>query len=65
MNATNTRAANGINRVSKRKANRFRQAVARRRIQELRDDKLLRNWLTEVWDEPPLHIECDPGRNFH
>jgi hypothetical protein len=54
MNTTNVRVHNGLPRLSKRKAELFRQAVARRRIQELSDEKLLQGWLTEVWDELPL-----------
>ena len=53
MNTTTVQVSNGLHRLSKRKTELFRQAVARRRIQELRDEKQLQGWLTEVWDEPP------------
>ena len=52
-------------RQSERKVNRFRQAAARRKLQELRDEEALRNWLTEVWDENPSLIEVNPGSHFH
>ena len=61
MNTTNVRVPNGSGRLSKRKARRYRQAVARRRIQDLRDEKILQGWLTEVWDEPPLPAQFNPS----
>lgn len=65
MNTTNVRVHNGLHRLSKRKADLFRQAVARRRIQELRDEKLLQGWLTEVWDETPSPAEFNPSIHLH
>ena len=29
---------------------RLRQATARRRLQDMHDQKVLQSWLTEVWD---------------
>ena len=57
MNAETVRVPKGFHRLSKRKADLFRQAVARRRLQELREEKLLQVWLTEVWDETPSLTE--------
>ena len=37
----------------KKHADRLRQALARRRVQDMHDEKALRNWLTEVWDASP------------
>ena len=54
-----------LNRQPERKANRFRQAAARRKLQELRDEEALRNWLTEVWDENPSLIDVNSGSDFH
>ena len=65
MSNINTGLTSGIKRVSKRKAKLFRQAVARRRIQEMREEKLLHSWLTEVWDESPSSIKLNPIRNLH
>ena len=65
MNTTNVRLPNGTARLSKRKADLFRQAVARRRLQEMRDEKLLQGWLTEVWDETPPLIECNSSIHLH
>jgi hypothetical protein len=65
MNSTSIRVTNGIDRASTRKADRFRQAAARRRLQELRDERALRSWLTEVWDEPLSRTEPGASRNFH
>jgi hypothetical protein len=33
-------------------AKRIRNARARRKLEKLRDDKMLRVWIAEVWDEP-------------
>ena len=65
MNATNVRVPNGTDGISKREAERFRQAVARRRIQELRDERLLQGWLTEVWDESPSLTQFNAGMHVH
>jgi hypothetical protein len=65
MNATNVRVQKSSGRLSKRKAERFRQAVARRRLQQLQEDKLLQGWLTDVWDESPSRTEFDSGMHLH
>ena len=65
MSAITSRVQNGTDRLSRRKAARLQQALARRRIQELRDEKLLQGWLTEVWDEPPSPSQVDSGMNLH
>jgi len=57
MKMLDVRVPQAINRLSKRKADQFRQAVARPRLQELRDEKVLQSWLTEVWYESPSLIE--------
>lgn len=54
-----------VTRHSERRANRFRQAAARRRLQEIRDEQALRNWLTEVWDEQPALIEAASNSRIH
>jgi Asp-tRNA(Asn)/Glu-tRNA(Gln) amidotransferase B subunit len=56
---------NMLDRQSERKGNQFRQAAARRKLQELRDEEALRNWLTEVWDENPLLVNVNSGSHFH
>jgi hypothetical protein len=65
MNATTIRIPNGLHRLSRRKVALFRQAVARRRIQELREEKLLHGCLTEVWDESPSPNEVNSGIHLH
>ena len=65
MNTKNLRVTVGLHRLSKRKAELFRQAVARRRIQELRDEKHLQGWLTEVWDESPSLTEFNSSIHRH
>ena len=44
---------------------RFRNALARRRLQELHDEKVLRSWLAEVWDQSTWSDQFDAGRRFH
>jgi CelD/BcsL family acetyltransferase involved in cellulose biosynthesis len=65
MSDINTGLTSAMKRVSRRKAKLFRQAVARRRIQEMREEELLRSWLIEVWDESPSSIKLNPIRNLH
>jgi hypothetical protein len=65
MNATNVRVQKGFDRLSTRKAECFRQAIARRRLQELREEKLLQGRLTEVWDESPSRIEYDSSIHLY
>ena len=65
MNTTTIRLPSGVHRLSKRKLELFRQAVARRRIQELREEKLLQGWLTEVWDESPSPNEVTSSIRSH
>ena len=58
-----------INRVSNsnpgRNVKRLRNARARRKLQELQDDKVLRSWLAEVWDQSTWSDQFDAGRRFH
>jgi hypothetical protein len=65
MKAVNVQVQNDIDRLSKRKADRFRQALARRQIQELREEKLLKGWLTEVWEESSLLTELSSSMHLH
>ena len=39
-------------RLSGRGLRRLRNAIARRKLQDLHDEKVLRSWLAEVWDQP-------------
>jgi hypothetical protein len=39
-------------RLSERRLRRLRNAIARRKLQDLHDEKLLQSWLAEVWDQP-------------
>lgn len=40
------------NRLSEREKRRLRNAVARRKLERMREDKTLQRWLTDVWNEP-------------
>ncbi len=65
MSTLSQKKPNAIHRHSQRRASRLRQAAARRRLQELRDDEALRSWLTEVWDESPSLAAVDPRSRVH
>ena len=41
-------------RLSGRGLSRLRNAVARRKLQDLHDEKVLQSWLAEVWDQSTL-----------
>ncbi len=38
-------------KLSEREKKRLRNARARRKLERLREEKALRRWLTDVWDE--------------
>ena len=48
-----------------RSGKRLASALARRRLQELHDEKVLRSWLAEVWDQSTWSDQFDAGRSFH
>lgn len=56
--ATSTRRSN-------RDTRRLRNALARRKWQDLRDDQVLKSWLTEVWDQSTWSDEFDRNSRFH
>ena len=41
-------------RLSARGLKRLRNAAARRKLQDLHDEKVLQSWLAEVWDQSAL-----------
>ena len=65
MKTKNVRVKSGIRRLSKRNVQRLRQAVARRRLQELHDEKVLQGWLAEVWDESPSTTNLNSSVHLH
>lgn len=42
----------GKKRLSDKDLRRLRNAMARRKLQYLHEDKLLQSWMAEVWDQP-------------
>ena len=52
-------------RVSDRSLKRIRNAIARRKLQEMRDERILRSWLAEVWEQSTWSDEFDRGGRFH
>ena len=65
MNTTTVQSPFDRHRLARRNEDRLRQAVARRRIQELRDAKLLQTWLSEVWDESISLTDFDSSMQSH
>ena len=55
---------NGLRR-SEQGMKRLRNAIARRRLQEMRDEKVLQSWLAEVWDQSTWSDEFDRSGRFH
>lgn len=39
-------------RLSGRDLRRLRNAIARRKLQNLHEEKVLQSWVAEVWDQP-------------
>jgi len=52
-------------KLSDRGLSRMRSAVARRKLQDLHDEKVLQSWLEEVWDQSTWSDEFDRNRPFH
>lgn len=52
-------------RLSGRDLKRLRNAIARRKLQELQEEKVLHSWLVEVWDQSTWSDVCDMNRRFH
>ena len=48
-----------------RNVKRLRNALARRKLQELHDEKVLRSWLAEVWDQSTWSDQFEASRRFH
>jgi hypothetical protein len=44
---------------------RLRNAAARRKLQDLHDEKILQSWLAEVWDESTWSDVFDKNSRFH
>lgn len=55
---TNTRRSN-------RDSRRLRNALARRKWQDLQDERVLQSWLAEVWDQSTWSDEFDRNSRFH
>ena len=52
-------------RVSGRGVKLLKNAVARRKLQEMRDERVLRSWLAEVWEQSTWSDEFDRSGRFH
>jgi hypothetical protein len=52
-------------RPSSRVVKHKRNAIARRKLQNLHDEKVLRSWLEEVWEQSTWSDEFDKSRPLH
>jgi len=50
MKTSSGNAVASSTRLSGRGLKRQRNAIARRKLQDLHDEKVLQSWLAEVWD---------------
>ena len=51
--------------VSGRDSQRLKNAVARRKLQEMQDEKMLQSWLAEVWEQSTWADEFDSNSPLH
>ena len=51
--------------VSGRDSQRLKNAVARRKLQEMQDEKMLQSWLAEVWEQSTWADEFDSNIPLH
>jgi hypothetical protein len=52
-------------RVSARNLKRLKNAIARRKLQEMQDEKMLRAWLAEVWEQSARADVFDRNGRLH
>jgi len=52
MKTSSGNSAASRKRLSGRNLRRLRNAIARRKLQNLHEEKVLQSWLAEVWDQP-------------
>ena len=65
MKNSNSEWAGASRSISERNLKRLRNAIARRKLQEMQDEKILRSWLAEVWDQSTWFDELDRNRPIH
>jgi hypothetical protein len=65
MKNSNSERTDASRRISARNMKRLRNAIARRKLQEMQDEKILRSWLAEVWDQSTWSDEFDRNSRFH
>ena len=65
MKNPHSKRARASHRISDRNLKRLRNAIARRKLQEMQDEKILRSWLAEVWDQSTWSEEFDRNGRIH
>jgi hypothetical protein len=65
MNTMSEQISGDNKKPSGRDAKRLRNAIARRKIQRLRETQALREWLTDVWDELPGVHQLQTVRRYY
>ena len=62
MKTSQSNPAGSCRRLSGRRLRRLRNAIARRKLQELHDEKVLQSWLAEVWEQPARRMATGDSR---
>jgi len=52
MKTSQNNSVGSCKKLSDRGLRRLRNAIARRKLQDLHDEKVLQSWLAEVWEQP-------------
>lgn len=65
MKTSSGNAVASSTRTSDRGLRRMRNAIARRKLQDLHDEKVLQSWLAEVWDQSTWYDVVDKNSRFH
>ena len=56
MKTSSGNSVSSSTRLSEPRSRRLRNAMARRKLQDLHDEKELQFWLAEVWDQSALAV---------
>jgi len=65
MKNPHSKRVRASHRISDRNLKRLKNAIARRKLQEMQDEKILRSWLAEVWDQSTWSEEFDRNGRIH
>lgn len=57
-----SKSVGSCRKLSDRSLRRLRNAIARRKLQDLHDEKVLQSWLAEVWEQPARRVATGDTR---